>query len=102
MSPETIFVLVIIAMGLGAGPLYMRMLAHGPKPDVWWRGRRDGGLIFGILLLVIGVVCFLIGGVGATTLAWLLLVSAAFNLSAAGYSHLALRRLPPGDDRAEG
>lgn len=100
MSPEVIFLLVIAAMALGSGPLYMRMLARGAKPDIWWRGRRDGGFAFGLLLLIVGLVFFLIGGAGAITFAWLLLVSAGFNLSAAAYCHLALRRLPPADDGA--
>lgn len=97
MTPEATFLLVVILMALIAGPFYMRMLAHGAKPEVWWRGRRDGSFIFGLLLLAPGVVLYLIGGVGPITLAWLLLVCAAFNLSIAASCHVALRRLPPRD-----
>lgn len=97
MSPVTTFLLVVIAMALLSGPLYMRMLAHGAKPDVWWRGRRDGSFLFGLVLLVPGLILSLIGGVGPLTLGWLLLVCAAFNLSIAATCHVALRRLPPQD-----
>lgn len=98
MSPELLFLLVIVLLALASGPLYMRMLARGAKPDAWWRGRRDGAFIVGLALLIASVVCYLIGTIGAITLAWLLLVSAAFNLSIAAYCHLALRRLAsPGD-----
>lgn len=100
MSAETIFLLAIIGLALFSGPCYMRMLAHGPKPDVWWRGRRYGAFTVGLVLLIAGSIFYLIGGVGATTFAWLLLVSAAFNLAIAGYCHLALRRLAARDDRA--
>jgi hypothetical protein len=64
MTPETTFLLVLIGMGLLAGPFYMRMLAHGAKPDEWWRGRRAGGLIVGLGLLIPGLIAYLIGGVG--------------------------------------
>ena len=97
MTPEATFLLVVILMALIAGPFYMRMLAHGAKPDVWWRGRRDGSFLFGLVLFVPGVILYLIGGVGPITLAWLLLVCAAFNLSIAATCHIALRRLPPQD-----
>lgn len=93
MSPETTFLLALIGMGLLAGPLYMRMLAHGLKPDEWWRGRRAGGLIVGIGLLIPGVIAYLIGGAGGITLGWMLLVSAAFNLAIAATCHLALRKI---------
>lgn len=93
MTPETIFLIAIIAMALISGPFYMRMLAHGAKPDEWWRGRRAGGLVVGIGLLIPGLIAYLIGGIGGITLAWMLLVSAAFNLSIAATCHLVLRRL---------
>ena len=93
MTPETTFLLVLIGMGLLAGPFYMRMLAHGAKPDEWWRGRRAGGLIVGLGLLIPGLIAYLIGGSGGITLAWMLIVSAAFNLSIAATCHLALRRI---------
>ena len=92
MTPETIFLLGIVGMGLLAGPLYMRMLAHGTKPGEWWRGRRTGGLVAGIGLLLVGLIAYLIGGGGGIALAWMLFVSAAFNLSIAATCHLALRR----------
>ena len=92
MTPETTFLLVIIGMAIVAGPLYMRMLAHGARPGEWWRGRRAGGLVVGIGLLVPGLIAYLIGGVGGITLAWMLLVSAAFNLSIAVTCHFALRK----------
>lgn len=101
MDPVLIFLLAIIAVALASGPLYMRMLARGEKPDPWWRGRRDGAFIVGAVLLVAGIVFYAIGGGGAITFAWLLLVSAAFNLAIAGYCHLALRRLPGRDAHAE-
>ena len=97
MTPEATFLLVVILMALIAGPFYMRMLAHGAKPDAWWRGRRDGSFLFGLALLVPGIALYLVGGVGPITLAWLLLVCAAFNLSIAATCHVALRRLPPQD-----
>ncbi len=98
MSPEILFLLVVIVMAIGAGPFYMRMLARGPKPAPWWRGRRDGALIVGVALLIGAAVFSLIGSLGAITFAWLLLVSAAFNLSIAAYCRRALRRLAsPGD-----
>ena len=93
MSPETTFLLVLIGLGLISGPLYMRMLAQGPKPDEWWRGRRAGGLIVGIGLLIPGAIAYLIGGAGGITLGWMLIVSAAFNLAIAATCHLALRKL---------
>jgi 4-amino-4-deoxy-L-arabinose transferase-like glycosyltransferase len=92
MTPETTFLLVIIGMAIVSGPLYMRMLAHGARPGEWWRGRRAGGLVVGIGLLVPGLIAYLIGGVGGITLAWMLLVSAAFNLSIAATCHIALRK----------
>lgn len=98
MSPEQTFLLVVIIMALLSGPFYMRMLSHEAKPDVWWRGRRDGSLIFGLILLIPGIILYLIGGVGPITFAWLLIISAAFNLSIAATCHLALRRLPPPGD----
>ena len=98
MSPELTFLLVIIVLALLSGPFYMRMLAHGAKPDAWWRGRRDGSFLFGLVLLVPGIILYLIGGVGPITLAWVLIVSATFNLSIAATCHLALRRLPPPSD----
>ena len=101
MSPVAIFLVAIILLAAGAGPVYMRMLAHGAKPDTWWRGRRDGAFWVGLVLLALGGVFYLIGGLGAVTFAWLLLVSAGFLLSAAAYSHLALRRLPSAADGAE-
>ena len=101
MSPVAIFLLAIVLMAAGAGPIYMRMLAHGAKPDAWWRGRRDGAFWVGLALLAAGGVCYLVGGLGPVTFALLLMVSAAFLLSAAAYSHLALRRLPSVDDGAE-
>ncbi len=94
MTPEAIFLLAIIGVALLSGPLYMRMLAHGPKPDEWWRGRRAGGLVVGIGLLIPGLIAYLVGGVGGITLSWMLLTSAAFNLAIAAACHLALRRLP--------
>jgi|tagenome__1003787_1003787.scaffolds.fasta_scaffold17892812_1 hypothetical protein len=94
MAPETIFLLVIVGMALLAGPFYMRMLAHGAKPDEWWRGRRTGGLVAGIGLLLPGLIAYLIGGGGGLALAWMLFVSAAFNLSIAATCHVAMRRLP--------
>jgi hypothetical protein len=97
MTPEATFLLVVILMALISGPFYMRMLAHGAKPDVWWRGRRDGSFLFGLVLFVLGVILYLIGGGGPITLAWLLLVCAAFNLSIAATCHVALRRIPPQD-----
>lgn len=93
MSPEAIFLLVIVLMGVVAGPFYMRMLAHGAKPDPWWRGRRDGAFKVGLALLIVGLAVYAVGTVGAITLAWLLLVLAAFLLSIAATCHLALRRL---------
>jgi MFS family permease len=93
MSPEMTFLLVLIGLGIISGPLYMRMLAHGPKPDEWWRGRRAGGLIVGIGLLITGAIAYLIGGAGGITLGWMLIVSAAFNLAIAATCHLALRKL---------
>lgn len=101
MSPVAIFLVAIILLAAGAGPVYMRMLAHGAKPDAWWRGRRDGAFWVGLVLLALGGVFYLIGGLGAVTFAWLLLVSAGFLLSAAAYSHLALRRLASRDDGVE-
>ena len=98
MSPEFLFLLVVILLALAVGPFYMRLLARGPKPAPWWRGRRDGALIVGLALLLGGIVFALIGGVGAITFAWLLLVSAAFNLSVAAYCHVALRRLASSGD----
>lgn len=92
MSPVAIFLLVIVLVAVASGPFYMRLLAHGPKPDVWWRGRRDGAFWFGVVLLVVGGIFALIGG-GATAFAWLLAVSAAFLLSAAGACQVALRRV---------
>ena len=100
MSPVAIFLVALVLLAAGAGPVYMRMLAHGAKPDAWWRGRRDGSFLFGLALFVPGVVLSLIGGVGPLTLAWLLLVCAAFNLSIAATCHVALRRLPPRDGDA--
>ena len=97
MTPLATFLLVVLGMALLSGPFYMRMLARGAKPEVWWRGRRDGSILFGLVLFIPGVICFLIGGVGLITLAWLLLVCAAFNLSIAASCHVALRRLPPQD-----
>jgi len=93
MSPEAIFLIMIVLMGVVAGPFYMRMLAHGAKPDLWWRGRRDGAFKVGLALLVAGLIVYAIGTVEAITLAWLLLVLAAFLLSIAATCHLALRRL---------
>ena len=93
MSAEAVFLLVIVLMGIVAGPFYMRMLAHGAKPDPWWRGRRDGAFKVGLALLVAGLIAYAVGTVGAITLAWLLLVLAAFLLSIAATCHLALRRL---------
>ena len=101
MTPETIFLLVIIGMGLLAGPLYMRMLAHGAKPDEWWRGRRTGGLVAGIGLLIAGLIARVIGGAGGLALAWMLFVSAAFNLSIAATCHLAMRRIEKPEARSE-
>jgi hypothetical protein len=98
MTSVTTFLLVVIGMALLSGPFYMRMLAHGPKPDIWWRGRRDGSFLFGLLLAVPGLILYLIGGIGPITLAWMLLVCAAFNLSIAATCHVALRRLPPPQD----
>jgi hypothetical protein len=89
-----IFLLAIVLMAAVAGPVYMRLLAHGARPDEWWRGRRDGAFWVGLALLLGGAVFYAIGGVGAITFAWLLIVSAAFNLAVAGYCQLALRRLP--------
>lgn len=100
MNSVLLFLLVMLLIALAAGPLYMRMLAHGAKPDAWWRGRRDGGLVVGVTLLIGGAVVSLIGGGGALGLAWLLLVSAVFNLSIAGYCHLALRHLASRGDGA--
>jgi hypothetical protein len=97
MTSVTTFLLVVIGMALLSGPFYMRMLAHGPKPDIWWRGRRDGSFLFGLLLAVPGLILYLIGGIGPIT-AWMLLVCAAFNLSIAATCHVALRRLPPPQD----
>lgn len=93
MSPETTFLLVLIGMALISGPFYMRMLAHGAKPDEWWRGRRMGGMVAGIGLLIVGAIAYLIGGAGGITLGWMLIVSAAFNLSIAATCHLALRKI---------
>ncbi len=93
MDPLLIFLVAIVAVAVASGPLYMRMLARGAKPDPWWRGRRDGAFVVGAVMLIAGIVAYLIGSVGAITFAWLLLVSAAFNLSIAAYCHLALRRL---------
>ena len=93
MSSEMTFLLVLIGMAIISGPLYMRMLAHGAKPDEWWRGRRMGGLVAGIGLLIPGLIAYLIGGAGGITLGWMLIVSAAFNLAIAATCHLALRRL---------
>lgn len=93
MDSLQIFLIVIIAIAIASGPLYMRMLARDQKPDPWWRGRRDGAFIVGVVLLIAGIVFYLLGGVGPITFAWLLLISAAFNLSIAGYCHLALRRV---------
>ncbi len=101
MSPVAIFLVAIILLAAGAGPVYMRMLAHGAKPSVWWRGRRDGAFWVGLVLLAGGGIFYLIGGLGAVTFAWLLLVSAGFLLSAAVYSHLALRRLASRGDGVE-
>ena len=53
--------------------------------------------LFGLVLAVPGLILYLIGGVGPLTLAWLLLVCAAFNVSIAATCHVALRRLPPQD-----
>ena len=100
MSSVAIFLVALVLLAAGAGPVYMRMLAHGAKPDAWWRGRRDGAFWVGLVLLVAGGVFYLVGGLGPVTLAVLLLVSAAFLLSAAAYSHLALRRLPTREDGA--
>ena len=100
MNSLLLFLLVLVLIALAAGPLYMRMLAHGARPDAWWRGRRDGGLVVGVALLIGGGVVALIGGTGAMGLAWLLLVSAAFNLSIAGYCQRALRRLASRGDGA--
>lgn len=97
MTPLATFLLVVLGLALLSGPCYMRMLARGAKPEVWWRGRRDGSFLFGLILFVPGVVCYLIGGVGLISLAWLLLICAAFNLSIAASCHVALHRLPPHD-----
>ncbi len=102
MSPVAIFLVAIILLAAGAGPVYMRMLAHGAKPDAWWRGRRDGAFWVGLVLLAAGGVCYAIGGLGMVTLAWLLLMSAAFLLSAAAYCQLALRRLASRGDDPDG
>lgn len=102
MSPETTFLLVLIGMALLAGPFYMRMLAHGAKPEEWWRGRRAGGLIVGIGLLLPGAIAYLIGGAGGITLGWMLIVSAAFNLSIAATCHLALRKIVTAERPADG
>lgn len=101
MGPELLFLLGIVILALGAGPFYMRMLAHGQKPDVWWRGRRDGAFSVGLLLLVLGGVFTLLGGIGAVTFAWFLFASALFLLSAAATCHLALRRLATRGDGAK-
>ena len=101
MSPVAIFLVAIVLLAAGSGPVYMRMLAHGAKPYAWWRGRRDGAFWVGLVLLVAGGICYLVGGLGLVTFAVLLLVSAAFLLSAAAYSHLALRRLPSADQGGE-
>ena len=102
MSPEAIFLLAIVLLAVGAGPVYMRMLAHGARPDAWWRGRRDGAFWVGVVLLIAGGIFYLIGGAGAISFAWLLLVSAAFNLSVAAYCQLALRRLASRGDDPDG
>lgn len=100
MSAEQLFLLAIVLLALAAGPFYMRLLARGEKPDAWWRGRRDGGLVVGLALLAGAGVGTLVGTAGAIAFAWLLLVSAAFNLSLAGYCHRALRRLASRGDGA--
>ncbi len=102
MSPETTFLVAIIAVAIIAGPLYMRMLAHGPKPDEWWRGRRAGGLVAGIGLLIPGLIAYLIGGTTGITLGWMLLISAAFNLSIAATCHLALRKINSAPQQTSG
>lgn len=95
MTPETKFLIAIVVIAVISGPLYMRMLAHGAKPAEWWRGRRMGGLVAGIGLLIPGLIAYLIGGMTGMTLGWMLLVSAAFNLAIAATCHLVLRRLEP-------
>lgn len=100
MGPELFFLLGTVILALGAGPFYMRMLAHGEKPDAWWRGRRDGAFSVGLLLLVLGGLFALLGGLGALTFAWFLFASALFLLSAAATCHLALRRLASRGDGA--
>ena len=102
MSPIAIFLLALVLLAVGAGPFYMRMLAHGAKPDAWWRGRRNGAFWVGLALLVAGGVFYLVGGLGPVAFALLLLVSAAFLLSAAAYCQLALRRLASRGDDARG
>lgn len=94
MGAEAIFVAAILVMALVAGPLYMRMLAHGEKPDVWWRGRRNGSFTVGVALLVASAIAYTVGGIGAVTFAVLLAVSGLFLLSAGAACHVALRRLP--------
>lgn len=100
MSPEQIFLLAIILMALIAGPLYMRMLAHGDRPAAWWKERRDGGFLVGLVLLVAGGVCNLIGGVALITLAWLLYLLAAFLLAIAVTCFLVLRRRSATDQQS--
>lgn len=93
MGAALLFVAAILAMAVVAGPLYMRMLAHGEKPDAWWRGRRDGSVKVGAALLVAGVVAYVYGSAGAVTIAVLLAVSAVFLFSAAVACHVALRKV---------
>lgn len=93
MGATAIFVAAILLMALVAGPLYMKMLAHGDKPDAWWRGRRDGSIKVGLVLLVLGAVTYAYGSISAITFAVLLAVSAIFLISAGAACHVALRRV---------